>query len=244
MRTSAIRAELIKLRRAPIWVAFVALPLIAAAIGTFNYESNIEILQLGWLDLWTQHTLFLSMFFLPALVGASCSWLMRLEHSGGNWNLLVASPVGVMRLILAKLLVGWLMLGVGLVAVGALFVGFGKLAGMSGMPDAQYAVWLLFAWVGGIACVAWQLFFSLVIRSFAAPVGIAVAGGLAGFFMYARGIWFACPYSLMTRALNSNGIEALTSGDAVVLVVVAVLYTAVAVGSSVFLLSKSDVRGA
>ena len=48
----------------------------------------------------------------------------------------------------------------------------------------------------------------------------------------------------MTRALNSNGIEALTSGDAVVLVVVAVLYTAVAVGSSVFLLSKSDVRGA
>ena len=38
MRAQALRAEAIKLRRAPIWVAYVALPLIAAVIGTFNYQ--------------------------------------------------------------------------------------------------------------------------------------------------------------------------------------------------------------
>lgn len=111
MKTSALHAELVKLHRAPIWLAFVALPLVAAAIGTFNYVSNLAILQNGWFDLWTQHTLFLGMFFLHALIGASCSWLMRLEHRGTNWNQLMASPVGAPRIMASKLFVAWLKIG-------------------------------------------------------------------------------------------------------------------------------------
>ena len=73
MRTQALRAEATKLRRAPIWIAYAALPLIAAVIGTFNYQQNLGLLTPGWENLWTQHTLFELYFFLPALVGAGCS---------------------------------------------------------------------------------------------------------------------------------------------------------------------------
>ena len=73
MRMQPLRAEADKLRRAPIWIAYAVLPLVAAAIGTFNYQQNLGLLTPGWENLWTQHTLFEFCFFLPALVGAGLS---------------------------------------------------------------------------------------------------------------------------------------------------------------------------
>ncbi len=242
MRTSALRAELIKLHRAPIWIVFIVLPLIAAAIGTFNYQGNLEILQNGWSDLWTQHTLFEGMFFLHALIGAVCSWLMRLEHQGTNWNQLMASPAGALRVLASKLFVGWLMLGVALAATGALFVASGKLIGLPGMPESEFARWLLLAWVGGIAAVACQLLVSLLIRNFAAPVGIAVAGGLVGFYLYAYDSGLACPYALVVMGLNSNGIEALTIDQSAPFFVAAAAFTLAALGIASWLLASRDVR--
>ena len=46
-----VAAELEKLKHAPIWIAYIALPLLAAAIGTFNYQNNLEILTPGWENL-------------------------------------------------------------------------------------------------------------------------------------------------------------------------------------------------
>lgn len=58
----ALRAELIKGRHAPVWIAFVVLPLIPAFLGTFNYLGNLALLKSSWYSLWTQHTLFASYF--------------------------------------------------------------------------------------------------------------------------------------------------------------------------------------
>ena len=242
MRTSALNAELIKLRRAPIWLAFVVLPLVAAAIGTFNFQSNLAILQNGWFDLWGQHTLFSGMFFLHALTGVSCSWLMRLEHRGTNWNQLLSSPVGALRIVAAKLFVAWLMLGVGLAVTGALFVGCGKLVGLPGLPGPMYARWLAMAWVGGIASVACQLLVSLLVRNFAAPVGIAVIGGLVGVFAHAYGRGLAWPYALLAMALNSNGNGALDAGSLVPFALSAVGFAGVALGAATLVLTKLDVE--
>ena len=74
-----LRAELMKCRRAPVWLAFLVLPLFPAVLGTFNYLGNLEVLDAGWYSLWTQHTLFASMFFLPAQFGVFCAWQWRLE---------------------------------------------------------------------------------------------------------------------------------------------------------------------
>ena len=242
MKTSALHAELVKLRRGPIWLAFVALPLVAAAIGTFNYVSNLAILRNGWFDLWTQHTLFSGMFFLHALVGASCSWLMRLEHRGTNWNQLMTAPAGAMGILISKLLVAWLMLGVGFAATGAFFVGCGKLAGLSGLPGPEYAWWLVLGWVGGLASIACQLLVSLLIRNFAAPVGIAVIGGLVGFFLHAYDKGLAWPYGLVVVALNSNGNGALSAGQLIPFLAATAVYTVVALGIAALIMTRLDVR--
>ena len=93
MLKRCIIAENRKLHASPIWVIFFVLPLISAGYGTFNYLQNLEILTERWYSLWTQHTLFYSMLFFPAMVSAYAAYLWRLEHLGHNWNLIMASPV-------------------------------------------------------------------------------------------------------------------------------------------------------
>ena len=46
-----LRAELMKCRRAPVWLAFLVLPLFPAVLGTFNYLGNLEVLDAGWYSL-------------------------------------------------------------------------------------------------------------------------------------------------------------------------------------------------
>ena len=40
-----IKAERLKLKRSPLWLAFLFMPVIPALLGTLNYMANIEILQ-------------------------------------------------------------------------------------------------------------------------------------------------------------------------------------------------------
>ena len=63
MLKRCILAENRKLHASPIWAMFFVLPILSATYGTFNYLQNLEILTDGWYSLWTQHTLFYSMFF-------------------------------------------------------------------------------------------------------------------------------------------------------------------------------------
>ena len=73
MLLRAIKAEVLKCRRAPVWLAFLVLPVFPAVLGTFNYLGNLGVLEDQWYSLWSQHTLFSSMFFLPALFGVFCA---------------------------------------------------------------------------------------------------------------------------------------------------------------------------
>ena len=92
MLLCCLKAELMKCRRSPVWLAFLVLPLFPAILGTFNYLGNQEVLDSSWYSLWTQHTLFASMFFLPAQFGVFCGWQWRLEHTDHNWNSLMTAP--------------------------------------------------------------------------------------------------------------------------------------------------------
>ena len=105
MLRRCICAENRKLHASPIWLMFLILPIISAGYGTFNYLQNLEILTDGWYSLWTQHTLFYSLFFYPAMVAAYAAYLWRLEHMGHNWNLIMTAPVKPMCLFTAKFVV-------------------------------------------------------------------------------------------------------------------------------------------
>ena len=79
MLLRCIRAENRKLHASPIWFMFFILPIISAGYGTFNYLQNLEILRDGWYSLWTQHTLFYSLFSSPA-------WWRYTRRTYGGWS--------------------------------------------------------------------------------------------------------------------------------------------------------------
>ena len=204
MLLRCLRAELIKCKRSPVWVAFLVLPLFPAVLGTFNYLSNLGVLQDQWYSLWTQHTLFASMFFLPAQFGVFCAWQWRLEHVDHNWNSAMTAPVPARDLYFAKLIVDVGISLLSMACIGLLFVLSGKLAGLSAPLPPELFGWLLFGALGGIVACAVQLLLSLVIRAFAVPVAIGLVGGIMGLLFTSQG-WGNCfPYSLLCLGMRAN----------------------------------------
>ena len=149
-----LKAELVKFHRSPVWLAFVLLPVFPAILGTVNYLGNIEVLENAWYSLWSQHTLFSSMFFLPALLSVFCAWQWRLEHTDHNWNSFLTAPVPMIDLCLAKLIWAALVSLLAQVWIGVLFVLSGKLAGISVPLPPELPEWLLCGAVGGVCGAA------------------------------------------------------------------------------------------
>ena len=199
-----LKAELQKCRRSPVWLAFVLLPIFPAILGTGNYLGNIEVLDDAWYSLWSQHTLFSSMFFLPALLGVFCAWQWRLEHTDHNWNSFLTAPVPVEDLYLAKLVWASVLSLLSQVWIGTLFVISGKIVGISAPVPPELPGWLLCGALGGISVCAVQLFFSMVIRAFAPPVAFGLAGGIVGLLFTAQGFGYAFPYSLLCIGMRAN----------------------------------------
>ena len=229
MLLRAIKAEVLKCRRAPVWLAFLVLPVFPAVLGTFNYLGNLGVLEDQWYSLWSQHTLFSSMFFLPALFGVFCAWQWRLEHTDHNWNAALTAPVPVGTLYLAKLAVDAAVSLLAMAFIGVLFVLSGKLAGITAPLPPELPRWLLLGALGGVVVCAVQLFFSLAIRAFAPPVAMALVGGILGLMVTSHGWGTAFPYSLLALGMAANNprmelpLPSFLTGCAGYLVLAAVL---------------------
>ena len=229
MLLRAIKAEVLKCRRAPVWLAFLVLPVFPAVLGTFNYLGNLGVLEDQWYSLWSQHTLFSSMFFLPALFGVFCAWQWRLEHTDHNWNAALTAPVPAGTLYLAKLAVDAAVSLLAMAFIGVLFVLSGKLAGITAPLPPELPRWLLLGALGGVVVCAVQLFFSLAIRAFAPPVAMALVGGILGLMVTSQGWGTAFPYSLLALGMAANNprmelpLPSFLTGCAGYLVLAAVL---------------------
>ena len=207
MLLRCLNAELVKFRRSPVWLAFVVLPIFPAILGTMNYLGNLGLLQSEWYSLWSQHTLFSSMFFLPALLGVFCAWQWRLEHADHNWNSFLTAPVPVKDLCLAKLICAAVISLLSQAWIGTLFILSGKIVGLTGPIPPQLPGWLLCGAIGGISVCAVQLYLSLIIRTFAPPVAFGLAGGIVGLIVTAQGFGYAFPYSLLCIGMRANNPE-------------------------------------
>ena len=204
MLRKLLKAERMKLRRSPVWLAFILMPVIPAVLGTANYIYNQGILTKEWISLWTQHTLFTDYFFLPIMLGIYCSYLMRLEHGNNNWNKVFTMPVSRSSVFLAKLITAAIMLLLSMIWICVLFVISGYAAGLTNPPWLTIAKWCIFGTLGGMVTVAIQILISMNIKSFAQPVGIAFLGGLSGLVFLAKNLGHIWPYSLMSYGMNAN----------------------------------------
>lgn len=242
MLASCVRAELVKLRRSPIWLVFVALPGISALIGCANYQGNLGVITPGWSNLWTQQTLFVCYFFLPALLGAGCSFLWRQEHQGSNWNELMVQPVPIRDLVLAKFCVGALMSALAFASILAFYVASGVVLGVPGeFPAARIAEYVTLGVLGSLVVVAIQLDISMVVRNFAAPVGIALAGGVSGVIATVAGLGNVWPYSLLQTGMNSNELVDLSATGVIQVVAFSAVYASLAIAWACRWLSRRDV---
>ena len=239
MLLRCLKAELQKCSRSPVWLAFVLLPIFPAILGTGNYLGNIEVLDDAWYSLWSQHTLFSSMFFLPALLGVFCAWQWRLEHMDHNWNSFLTAPVPVRDLCLTKIIWAAVISVLSQAWIGALFVLSGKIVGLTGPIPPELSGWLLYGAIGGVSVCAVQLFFSLVIRAFAPPVTFGLAGGILGLMFTAQGWGHAFPYSLLCMGMRAN--NPLMELDYAPFLISAVTYTAVFTLLSAWYLWRHDV---
>ena len=236
-----LRAESMKLHHSPVWLAFLILPILPAVMGTFNYLQNIGILQQQWYSLWMQHTLFTCYFFLPAIIGVYCSYLFRLEHLNYNWNAVMTAPIPVLYVYLAKLISASAMVLLTQVWIGVLFLISGKICGLNMPFPPELPEWLFYGFIGGIVICAFQLCLSLVIRSFAVPVGSALIGGILGLVAMAKGygVWF--PYSLLCLGMRANQPGGAIQCTTEQFLLNALFYLGVCIIFAVLWLKKRDV---
>lgn len=201
--------------------------------------SNQGVLSFIWESLWTQHALFLGLFFLPPLIGILCSLLWRMEHTGSNWNLILSlkSP---WKLVKDKLLVASGMSVLCILWIGALYIGCGRAIGLPSAPPAVFYECMLCGAISCAAVSAVQVFLSLVIRSFAVPVGIALAGSAVGIKLLVNGWVYASPYAMLQTGLKSTALERETSPGGFVMAAVA--YIVLFYLFSVLYLKRSDVK--
>lgn len=242
MMSKCIKAKNLKLRHSCIWMACAAIPIIPAIMGTFNYLNNLGLLQSEWYSLWTQITLFYSSLFYAPLIGLYCSYLWRLEHLNNNWNVLMTTPVPVRNVFLSKLAVVFKVTLLTQLWVGVLYFVCGKLCHLPGFIPLQILIWLIRGILAAAAVGTCQLLLSMVIRSFAVPIGIALAGNIIGFILSNKGLSMYWPYSVMLLGMNANHSEDSLQQSLIPFLISLCVFFLVFTGISIWYLKKKDVR--
>lgn len=241
MLLKLLRAERIKLKRSPVWIAFLIMPVIPAILGTLNYMGNLELLKSEWYSLWTQHSLFTCYFFLPIMLGIYCAYIMRLENSNHNWNKVLTMPVKRSSVFLAKLISASFMILISEIWIGALFIISGTVVGLTAPPYADIITWCLLGTLGGIVMVSIQLILSIYIKSFALPIAIAFGGGLSGLLFLAKNLGHIWPYSLMAYGMNSNAPQKIIESGYSTFIIICIIYIAVFTIIGSVMISKRDI---
>lgn len=242
MLLKLLKAERMKLKHSPVWIAFFVMPIIPALLGSLNYKANLELLKSEWYSLWTQHTLFTCYFFLPIMIGVYCAYIMRIEHNNNNWNKILTMPAHRSMVFTAKLITVSKMILISEIWIAVLFIVSGYAVGISSaLPYKSIIIWCLCGTLGGMVMASIQLFLSIYIKSFALPVGIAFAGGLSGLVFLSKKLGHIWPYSLMAYGMNSNSPQQMIAGGYTQFIITCVIFVAAATIISCTVLSKKDI---
>lgn len=242
MLIRCIRSENKKLKKSILWLACLAIPLIPAVMGTFNYLGNLEILTPGWHNLWTQETLFYANFFGAPLVALCCAYLWRLEHRNHNWNALMTAPVPVWATVLAKFAAAFRFFFITQLWVGILFLASGNCIGVEGPTPVEILGWLLRGTLAGAAVASFQLFLSMAIPSFTLPVILAFIGSIGSIYAAAKGLGFLSPYALLMLGMNANRPENMLDGQLFPFLVAVAGFALFFLLLSMAWLKKKDIR--
>lgn len=242
MLTACIKSEQLKIRHSFIWLAFLFIPLIPAVMGTQNYLNNLNLLKSEWFSLWTQITLFYTDFFFCPLIAIYCSYLWRMENQNKNRNLLFTAPVKVRNIFFGKLVVIVRITIMTQIWMLLLYIIAGRLVHLPGFPPLLLFAYMARGVLGGLVIASLQLLISMQLRSFAAPVAIAVMGTITGFLASNSRFGILYPYSLMVLGMNSNKPEDVLSGNGIYFFLSCSIYFMLFSCGAVWAMKRQDVK--
>ncbi len=246
----ALHAELIKLKRSLAWPIVVLLPIVLVLAGAATQLAEGEQPQDGWETVWLQSVGFYGLFPLAIGIAILGSLVWRTEHRGSNWNALMSGPTTSMRIVIAKATVVAGLTAIMQVILLAAVITIGKLAfGLPGMLPGEYIGITVLLVVATIPAALIQSALSMFMRSFAAPIAVAlVASGISTAALMAVGnAALISPYGLATRtALLGTGAfvdtGAITIGDITSILIATVLQTVVLITATTAVLERRDTR--
>ena len=142
----------------------------------------------------------------------------------------------------AKLIMISLMILLSEIWIGVLFIISGKIAGITAaLPVKELILWCLFGTLGGMVMASVQLLISLFLKSFALPVGIALAGGISGLVFLAKDLGHIWPYSLMAYGMNSNSPQQIMESGYLPFVITCILFITVFTLAGSVILKRRDI---
>jgi hypothetical protein len=247
----SLRAEFIKLKRSLSWAVVVPLPMMAVVTGAVNTVVSGQEFEQGWHTLWLRVLVFYGLFPLAVGVAALASLVWRVEHRGGNWNALMGRRVSSAEVVVGKFAVLAVLAGAMQAALVAGVVVAGKLMfGLPGMlPPRYFAVSAVIV----LACLpvaALQSGLSMLMRSFAAPVAVALLGATSGVLLLVARLEapaLLLPYGLVSRATQlgtgtfGDG-GTVTAGAMGAIAAAALVLTAAVLAGTAAVLDRRDIR--
>lgn len=242
MLICSVRTEIMKLHRSYVWLALLIMPLMSAALGTFNYLNNLEILTEQWYSLWTQHALFYGALFAPSLIGVFCAYICRLEHLNYNWNTVMTQPISVTTIILSKLIVVSMLAAITQIFIGILFIVSGKIAGLTNPIPFELLSWVTRGWWSLTVEASLLLSVAIIIRSFAVPVALGILGGFCGIAALVKGFGVLFPFSLLPLGMCSNHPSEPMECSISSFIISSVAYLILGLLISVFWMKKRDIH--
>ncbi|WP_017569000.1 ABC transporter permease [Nocardiopsis halotolerans] len=247
----SVRAEFLKLKRSLSWAVVVLLPLMAVVTGAANTVISGEPLEGDWHTLWMRVVVLYGLFPLAVGVAALASLVWRVEHQGGNWNALMGRRVSTPHVVVGKVAVLAALTAAmqAVLVVGVVVVGKVVFA----LPGVLPPRYLLVSVVIVLACVpvaALQSGLSMLMRSFAAPVAVALLGASTGVLLLVARfevLTVLVPYGLVSRATQlGTGTfmdgGSVTAGAVAVFGVLALGLAVVVTAGSVAVLDRRDIR--
>jgi len=166
------RAELLKLRKSPVWLLVLVSPALTTLVNLFEAGGDGGD---PWVGALSTAALVHGLLFLPLLSGVFAAFVCRFEHAGGGWKQLLALPVSRGAVYVAKfaVLMGLLLATQALLLGGTLLAG--AIRGWAGpIPWDAAAQSLLGGWAACLPIAALQLGASALWQSFAAPLALNV----------------------------------------------------------------------
>lgn len=247
----SLRAELLKLKRSMSWAVVLVLPLIAVLSGAGNSLTAGRPLEHGWHTLWIRVVVFYGLFPLAIGIAALASLVWRVEHRGSNWNALMARPISSLQIVVGKAAVLGLLVATMQVVLVVFLVLIGKLAfGLPGFLPARYLLASMLIVLASLPVAALQSALSMLMRSFAAPIALALLAATTSVLFLMADIDVAIaavPYALLGRATQLGTATfadsgTITTGIVALIVIASVALTALAVAATTAKLDRRDIR--